>query len=82
MLFENKKFLKDYQNDDGTRVYINDHLPQTIAEKKKRDREIVQYNKTLDKDNRLEIEHTKDGLKIQGELYRKKVQAPTPKRVD
>ena len=78
LLFENKKYLKNYQNDDGTKVYINDHLPLTIAEKKKRDREIVQYNKTLEKDSHLEIEHTKDGLKIQGELYRKKVQASTP----
>ena len=78
-VFNNKGRLKGQTNEDGKPYFINDYLPTTTNEKKKRERDIIKQNKSAEKP--LEIKYTRQGLTIQGDVYRKKVSPPTPREL-
>ena len=77
-VLRNKKFLKDFRTYDGQRkVFINEYLPPTSLDKKRREQDLFvqneQTNNTLD--------YRKGGLCINGIPYRKKVAPPSPKQL-
>ena len=77
-LMKAKAMLNNYINEDKKKFYLQDYSPPVVSEKKRREKEIVKQNNKLENEEKLQIEFTKQGLKIQGNTYRKKVVAPTP----
>ena len=74
-ILQAKNNLKDLQH----RIYINEFLPPTAQEKKKRETEIfTQFEKSGMKE---ELSFGKGGLQIQRIPYRKRVTPPTPKQI-
>ena len=63
----------------GRNFSYRDYQPPTVAERKKRERTIIEQNKSAD--TKLEIEYVRGGIRIQGEMYNKKVKAPTPREL-
>ena len=81
LVMRNKAVLKDVRNEDGKKFFLQDYNPPQIAEKRKREREIISDNKKLDKNSQLKIDRVKGGIKIQNKIYKKKVLPPTPKEL-
>ena len=74
-----KSHLRFTRNRHGRKYYINEYLPITTQERKKRERQIIQENN--DSQTPLEIKYTRNGLTLQGETYQPKVSVPTPKQI-
>ena len=83
MIMEYKSLLNRVTNQDNQKFYINDYYPAPTQEKRKRERAIYSVNKALDDEdeNKMDMKFTKAGLRIQGEIYFKRVRAPTPKEL-
>ena len=77
MVWENKSELKHFKGEKGKQIYLNDYLPQGVGEKRRKEREVVAEVKSR-KDVKISTEYTKKGLKVGGQLYRKKVVSPKP----
>ena len=77
-VLKNKAALKGLQNEYHRPYYINEYQPTITNERKRRERQIIQQNEQLQSKDQLAIEYTRDGLKIQNELYKKKVSVPSP----
>ena len=75
-VMENKHKLKTLKNKAGGKVYINDYTTVAQQERKQRDKRIYEQNKK--RENPLEIKYYKGAMTIQGEVYRPKVEVPTP----
>ena len=76
-VLKNKMSLKGLVNKEGIPFYVNDHVSAEINEKRTRERQIFQDNKR-NTANQLEMSFFRGGLKIQNEVYKSKVSAPSP----
>ena len=75
----NKNKLRKIRGKEGQKIYINDFVPTTTQEKRRREREIVS---ALDQQGKSQsVSYTKAGLTVNGIPYRKKVLPPTPKEL-
>ena len=63
----------------GTSYYVNDYLPTTVNEKRRRERDIIKQNKQAE--TPLNIEYVRGNIVIQGQPYRKKIDVPTPRQM-
>ena len=84
IVLKQKYSLKNYRN-GGRKVYINDYVPMTTQEKRRREQKIVadiQYELGVTAENEGEIDtgitYTRAGLTINGRPYRKKISPPSP----
>ena len=82
-----KYLLKNYR-DNGRKVFINDYVPISTQEKRRREYKIIadiEGELGVDPNNSEEVEtgiqYTKNGLTIHGSPYRKRVIPPTPKQM-
>ena len=73
-IFQQKGKLKDLVVDKP--IYLNHYITAAENEKRKRQRYIVSEMKK--KDTTVEVEYTKDGLKVGSSVYRKQVESPKP----
>ena len=75
------RFKSALRNRDSlySKVYINDYKPSASLERHKRERQIVENNNK--KENPLEIIYVRGAMRIQGEMYKAKVNPPTPKDI-
>ena len=80
-VFSNVSKLKGKKNDKDRSYQINDHLPEELMEKQKRNRQIVAANKNLQNSDQLNIKINKGRLTVNGELYKKKISMPTVKEI-
>ena len=76
-VFENKAKLNQLSGYKGRKIYLNNYLPTSVNEQKKRERQIVKDHKNGG-NPAITMEITKKGLKIGNEMYKKKVRAPQP----
>ena len=76
----NKANLKDVRV-KGRKVYINEFLPITTQEKRRRERQIKKDLESNEETKNLTVEYTRAGLTIEGKPYRKMVSPPTPKEM-
>ena len=76
-----KSELNKFVNEEERKFYLQDFQPMNQVEKRKRERHIVSENDKKDDKEKLIIEQTKGGITIQGNLYRKRVQVPTPREM-
>ena len=79
MVMRYKNMLKDYRTNDGKKVFINDYVPLSIQEKRKREQQILRDISELPNADDIAVSYTAGKLTIQGEQYRKKIVPPTPK---
>ena len=70
-----KYLLKGVKNEKNRPLFINEYLPAATQEKRKRERQLINDHPNL------EVKYSKGGLQIQNELYRPKIQVPTPKDI-
>ena len=77
VIYKNAKLLKDQKNKDNDSYYINDQLPEEMAEKRMRAKQIVRYNSTLVDAQKQDTEWRKGELYVNGKKYIAKVAAPT-----
>ena len=63
----------------GGSIYINDYLPPTTGEKRRREKDIIKMTTPDDPEEEHEVTYSKEGLIVQGQQYRKLIQVPTPK---
>ena len=81
-VMEMKNNLKGIKQQGSNRkIYINDYLPPAVNEKRRRDREVIAMSYPEDPQQEHEVKYTTEGLTIQGQVYRKLVQVPTPKQL-
>ena len=81
LVLNNKERLKGVLNDQDKPIYINEHYPMALSEKKRREREIRAINKRLDTANKAEIEFEQGKMKINGAEYKKKIREPLPEDI-
>ena len=78
-----KQNLKDFKSKAGRKIFINDYVPISIQEKRRRERKIrTDLEANLDPNDQeasTGIEYTKAGMTIAGIPYKKKVTTPSPK---
>ena len=77
LVLEYKYFLKNIKI-GGKSVYINNYFPLQHQEKRRRERDILSQ---LDNIEGVDVGYAKGGLAIQGEIYKKKVNPPSPKEM-
>ena len=73
-----KSYLKGFTS-NGRNVYINDYLPATTVERRKREGDIFRLNDQ--KQQPAQMAYKKGKIIIQGELYIPKVTPPTPRQL-
>ena len=76
-VFYNRTKLKNYSNLEDKPFYINELLPPALNEKRRCERQIVNENKR-NTAQKIEMSFARGGLRIQNELYVKKVVEPKP----
>ena len=76
-IFKHKKHLKDVQNEDGAKFYVNDQLPEEQAEDKRKKSQKVKFNKNLIDAQQQDIEWKRGDLMIDGNIYRPQVEEPS-----
>ena len=74
-----KHHLKGIKNGDGYEMYINDYIPSAAQEKRKQEQGIFKDNEKSE--NPMELKYNKGKLMIQGEVFKPKVSAPSPKQL-
>ena len=74
-ILERKSALRFYENEHKQGIFLNEYLPQSVNEKRRRERDITSIVKETTNEP---VEYTKTGLKIGKTVYRKKVVAPAP----
>ena len=74
-IIRRKKSLKNLKI-QGRSIYINDYLPPTAQEKRRREREVIDMCRPEDINQPYEVKYTKAGLTIQGWSYQK--ESPPP----
>ena len=76
-----KHFLKDKKNREGRPYYVNDYIPSTTQERRKREQQIVQQAESVDSNPPLDVKFVKGSITIQNETFKPKVWVPTPKEL-
>ena len=77
LVMRRSKLLKDLVNRDGKGLYINDKIPPELAEKRRREKQILRENgQKEDTAQRIEMSFFRGNLKIANETYKKKVEVP------
>ena len=79
-VFRNKSKLQHVVGYNKQAVYLNDYLPTSVNEKKRRERDIIKVNKTAT-EGKMQIERAKGALKIGKETYKKKISVPSPAQI-
>ena len=80
-VMKNKTSLKNINKDTYGNVFINEYLPAASQEKKRREKEIIsslQPSEDTEEDQGIEHNFVKGNLYIRGEIYKCKVEPPTP----
>ena len=80
LVMKYKKFLKNVRH-QGQKVYINDFIPMTVQEKRRRDRKIKEDLENDPEAKNVTVEYTRAGLTVAGVPYRKQITPPTPKEL-
>ena len=75
MVLHYKSLLNETNYPGGKNIYINDYLPPTALDKRRREQDIV------NSENKQAISYTKSGLCVNGRPYRKQVTPPTPREL-
>ena len=80
-ILKNKNQLNNQR--EYNRVFINEYTPIYTAEKRRRERHIIQQLEEVARSENTEIkvEYTAAGLTIQGQPYKKKILPPTPREL-
>ena len=73
--------LKNKQNSEGKNYYINEFLPEKTREEKRRNRDIIAYNRSMPVSHQMECKFQKGKLMIDGNEYKKEVTPPTVRDV-
>ena len=81
LVLQNKEQLKGLLNNKDKPFYINDYFPQITNEKKRRERDIIKWNKQRQAGDRANIEYEKGQFKVDGKTYTKAVKEPQPDEV-
>ena len=76
--FQAKSKLNQITGEDNRGVFLNDYLPATENEKRRRNRDIVNSVKAENPGKKIEVEYTKTGIRVQGQLYQRAVVPPNP----
>ena len=79
-VLQNKSNLKGLTNHKNNSIYVNDYFPQATNEKKRRERELIKWNKQLGEEQKV-VEFKKGKLNIDGEEYIKAVNEPQPDEI-
>ena len=58
-----KKLVKDVRGDFG-KIYINDYLPPTTQEKRRRERDVIKMFTPQDPSDEMKVKYTKSGLQV------------------
>ena len=74
-----KYLLKDVRNEAGRKYYINDYVPVTVQERRRKEKEVA--NVAQNTDPPLEVTYQRGKMLIQNEIYHPKVTVPTPKQI-
>ena len=74
----NRANLKGLLNRFDQQYYINDYHPSVVNEKKRREREIFKWNKSLPDEDKSNITYEKGKLQIDGMNYAKPIREPRP----
>ena len=77
LCMRNKNKLQGVKTDKGRKVFINDYLPPSNLEKRKREQDIAHCYEGQPN----AVTYQKGGMCINGIPYRKKVEPPTPKQL-
>ena len=80
-VMRNKSTLNNFVNKDKKKFFLQDYQPIQVAEKRRRERHIIEQNDAKQKDDRLDIQRIQGGITIQGQVYKKKVEVPTPREM-
>ena len=76
-----KYLLKDVRNSRNQKIFINDYMPPTTNEKRRREQDVIHVSTPQNPQEPLEVFYTKAGLSVQGDIYAKKVFPPTAKEL-
>ena len=77
-VFKQKGKLSTITGEKGVRIYLNDYLPSAINEKRAREREVIKQAKAENNGKEVDVEYTKSGIRVQGNLYKKAIIPPKP----
>ena len=77
-VFSNKNKLATIKGHNNQDVYLNDYLPASVNEAKRRDRDIIKLAKAQHPGEDIKPEYVKGAIKIKGQVYKKAVIAPKP----
>ena len=80
-IFTNVHNLKGVKNSNGRPYFLNTNLPTELSEADRRKKDIVLENKKLGLNYRNDIELKKGELYINKEVYQKRVQPPTVRKM-
>ena len=82
IIYKSSKVLKDIKDENGRqKYYLNDQLPDELAEEQRRGRQIIKFNKSLIDSQQQSIEWKKGQLFVDGNKYNPKVQAITDEEI-
>ena len=79
VIMQMKSCLKD--SPTGNNCFINDYLPASMQEKRRREKDIRTVNSKKQGENKVEIKKVKGQLSLQGNIYRKCVTTPLPSQL-
>ena len=78
-ILENKHRIKDYVNTQDQKIYIREFQTANAQEIRKREREVIGIAK--EQNPQVDISRSKEGLKIQNQVYRKRIKVPDPTEI-
>ena len=81
LVMQAKKRFKDLQETLGGKIFINEYLPPHAQEKRRRDQDVIQMSYPDSPEDEFNVEYTKEGLTVQGQVYKKQILPPTPKQL-
>ena len=69
------------QQGRDNKIYINEYLPPTTNEKRRREREVIAMSRPENPEEEHQVSYTAEGLNIKGQVYKKKISVPTPREL-
>ena len=81
LVLNNKSLLKDFRTNQNGRIYINEFLPPTTNERRRQEKDVIQAACPEDPEEEFSVVYSKEGLTVQGQVYQKLVETPSPKQL-
>ena len=81
MIYQNFKKIKDLENQDGQKYFLNDQLPANINETRRREREISKLNTVAQADVKKDMVMRGGKLIVEGNQFKCPIEVPGPKQI-